>query len=40
MSADYEAESKKMKDGYYELQSMLDTFTKQNQDVKKFATLR
>lgn len=40
MSADYEAESKKMKDRYYEFQSMLDTFTKQNKDVKKFATLR
>lgn len=39
MSADYEAELKKMKDRYYELQGMLDTFTKQNQDVKKFAKL-
>ena len=39
MSADYEAELKKMKDRYYGIKGMLDTFTKQNQDVKKFAKL-
>lgn len=39
MSADYEEEAKRLKDRYYELQGLLDTFTKQNQDAKKFAKL-
>lgn len=39
LSADYEEESKRVKERYYELQGLLDTFTKQNQDVKKFAKL-
>lgn len=39
MSADFEAESKKVKDRYSELHSLLGTFTKQSHDVKKFAEL-
>lgn len=39
LSADYEEESKRVKERYYELQGLLDTFTKQNRDVKKFAKL-
>ena len=39
LSADYEEESKRVKERYYELQGLLDTFSKQNQDAKKFAKL-
>ena len=39
MSADYEAETKKLKDRYYELQGLLDGFKKQNRDARKFAEL-
>lgn len=39
MSADFEVESKKVKDRYSELHSLLGTFTKQSHDVKKFAEL-
>ena len=39
MSADYEEESKKLKQRYCELQGLLNTFAKQNQDAKKFAKL-
>ena len=39
MSADFEAELKKVKDRYSELHSLLGTFTKQSNDVRKFAKL-
>lgn len=39
MSADFEAELRKVKDRYSELYSLLGTFTKQRHDVKEFAKL-
>lgn len=39
MSADYEAEAVRMKDRYYELQTMLDGFSKQSRDAQKFDKL-
>ena len=39
MSADYEAESKKLKDRYYELQNLLDTYSRQSRDAREFAKL-
>ena len=39
LSADYEAEEKKLKDRYNELQSLLDGFTKQSREAMGFAQL-
>ena len=39
MSADYEAETVRVKDRYYELQTLLDGFSKQSRDAQKFARL-
>lgn len=39
MSADYEAETVRVKDRYYELQTLLDGFSKQSRDAQKFAKL-
>ena len=39
MSADYEAEAKKLKARYYELQTLLDTYSKQTDDIRRFAKL-
>lgn len=39
MSADYEAEAKKLKERYYELQTLLDTYSKQTDDIRRFAKL-
>ncbi len=39
MSADYEAEAVRVKDRYYELQTLLDGFSKQSRDAQKFAEL-
>lgn len=39
MSADYEAETVRVKDRYYELQTLLDSFSKQSRDAQKFAKL-
>ena len=39
MSADYEAEAVRMKARYYELQTLLDGFSKQSRDAQKFAKL-
>ena len=39
MSADYEAETVRVKARYYELQNLLDGFSKQSRDAQKFAKL-
>lgn len=39
MSADYEAEAKKLKARYYELQTLLDTYSKQTNDIRSFTKL-
>ena len=39
MSADYEAESRKLKDRYNEIQALLANYARQSRDAKEFATL-
>ncbi|MBR3107898.1 MAG: recombinase family protein [Clostridia bacterium] len=39
MSADYEAESRKLKDRYNEIQTMLANYAQQSRDAKEFAAL-
>ena len=39
LSADYEAESRKLKDRYKEIQTLLDNYAQQSRDAKEFAAL-
>ena len=39
LSADYEAESRKLKDRYNEIQSLLANYTRQSREAKEFAAL-
>ncbi len=39
LSADYEAESRKLKDRYNEIQAMLVCYARQSHDAKEFAAL-
>ena len=39
MSADYETESKKLKDRYNEIQALLANYARQSRDAKEFADL-
>ncbi|MBQ8110990.1 MAG: DUF4368 domain-containing protein, partial [Clostridia bacterium] len=39
MSSDYEAEAKRLKDRYNELQGLLDAYGKQSRDAREFARL-